>query len=94
MRSLGKTLLAFALLHFVTYSKGKFACYSRYLLTSYFCIPVPYNEEDIFFGVLVLHLRSQQVNPANLEPGLPPWKVFLLHQEGGSGGCRLGGLMP
>ena len=23
---------------------------SRYLLTSYFCIPVPYNEKDIFFG--------------------------------------------
>ena len=28
--------------------------YSRYLLTSCFCIPVPYNEKDIFFGVLVL----------------------------------------
>jgi len=25
-----------------------------YLLTSYFCIPVPYNEENIFFCVLVL----------------------------------------
>ena len=25
-----------------------------YVLTSYFCIPVPYNEKDIFFGVLVL----------------------------------------
>ena len=23
-------------------------------MTSYFCIPVPYNEKDIFFGVLVL----------------------------------------
>ena len=23
-------------------------------LTSYFCIPVPYNEKDIFFGVLVI----------------------------------------
>ena len=29
-------------------------CYSRYLLTSYFCIPVPYDEKDIFLGVLVL----------------------------------------
>ena len=48
--SLGKTLLAFALLH----SKAKFACYSRYFLTSYFCIPVPYNEKDIFFFILVL----------------------------------------
>ena len=34
-------LLAFDLLCF--YSKAKFACYSRYLLTSYFCIPVPYD---------------------------------------------------
>ena len=32
------------------YSKAKFACYSRYLLTSYFCIPVPSDEKDIFFG--------------------------------------------
>ena len=23
-------------------------------MTSYFCIPVPHNEKDIFFGVLVL----------------------------------------
>ena len=42
---------------FILYSKAKFACYSRCFLTSYFCIPVPYNEKDIFFvcgGVLVL----------------------------------------
>ena len=44
-------LLAFALLHFVLLSK--FAFYSRYLLTSYFCIPIPYYEKDIFW-VLVL----------------------------------------
>ena len=42
----GKTLLAFALLHFVL--KAKLVCYSRYLLTSYFCVPVPYDEKDIF----------------------------------------------
>ena len=35
-------------------SKAKFACYSRCFLTTYFCIPVAYNEKDIFFGVLVL----------------------------------------
>ena len=34
--------------------QAKFAYYSRYLLTSYFCIPVPYDENDIFFLVLVL----------------------------------------
>ena len=39
---------------FVLYSKAKFSCYSRYLLTSYFCILVPHNEKDIFFLVLVL----------------------------------------
>ena len=46
---------AFALLHF--YSKAKVACNSRYLLTSYFCIPVSYKEKDIFFFlVLVLEV--------------------------------------
>ena len=39
---------------FILYSKAKFAYYSRCLLTSYFCIPVPYDEKDIFLGVLVL----------------------------------------
>ena len=34
----------------VLYSKAKLTCYSRYLLTSYFCIPVPYDEKDIFGG--------------------------------------------
>ena len=46
--SLGETLLAFALLHFVP------QCQTWYLLTSYFCIPVPYNEKNIFFLVLGL----------------------------------------
>ena len=46
---LAKTLLAFALLHSVL--QAKFVYYSRYLLTSYFCIPVPYDEKDIFLGV-------------------------------------------
>ena len=35
---------------FILNSKAKFACYSRYLLISYFCISFPYNEKDIFFG--------------------------------------------
>ena len=39
---------------FIPHSKAKFVCYSRCFLTSYFCIPVPYNEKDIFFRVLVL----------------------------------------
>ena len=39
---------------FIPHSKAKFACYSRCFLTSYFFFPVPYNEKDIFFGVLTL----------------------------------------
>ena len=31
---------------FILYSRVKFACYSRYLLTFYFCIPVPYDEKE------------------------------------------------
>ena len=38
---------------FIVYSKAKLAFFSRYLLTSYFCIPIRYNEKNIFW-VLVL----------------------------------------
>ena len=48
----GRTLIAFALLHSVL--QDQITCYSRCFLTFYFCIPVPYNENDIFWGVLVL----------------------------------------
>ena len=49
--SLDKTLLDFVLLHFV--SKAQTCYYFRYLLTSYFSVPVPCDEKDIFL-VLVL----------------------------------------
>ena len=39
------------LLCFILNSKAKLACYPRCLLTSYFCIPVPYDEKDRLFGV-------------------------------------------
>jgi len=39
---------------FILYSKAKLACYSRYLLTSYFCLPIHYDEKDIFFGVILV----------------------------------------
>ena len=51
VHSLGKIQLASALLHFVF--QGQICLYSRCFLTSFFCIPVPYNEKDIFL-VLVL----------------------------------------
>ena len=57
MCSFDKTLLA--LICFILYSKAALACYSRYLLTAYFCIPVNFAFRFIpvkrtFLGVLVL----------------------------------------
>ena len=55
--------LCYPLSCFTLYSKAKLACYSKYLLTSYVCIPIPYDEKDIFLGVLEgvvgLHRTSQ-----------------------------------
>ena len=48
----GKTLLTFALLLFVL--QGQTFLLFMCLLTSYFCIPITYEEKDIFFWVLVL----------------------------------------
>ena len=45
---LGKTLLVFALLH--SMFQGQIFLLLQCLLTSYFWIPVPYNEKDIFWG--------------------------------------------
>ena len=56
---------------FILYSKAKFACYSRYLLTSYFCIPVPYDDKGIFLLLVLEVLVSlhRTVQPFNfIEP--------------------------
>ena len=37
-------------LEWVAIAFSEFVCYSGYLLTSCFCIPVPYNEKDNFLG--------------------------------------------
>ena len=50
---------------FILYPKAKFACYPRYFLTSYFCIPVPYNEKGISFWVLVLEGLIVFIEPFN-----------------------------
>ena len=47
--SLKKTILAFALLHFVL--QGQTWYYFGVSLASYFCILIPNDEKDIFFGV-------------------------------------------
>ena len=49
---LGKTLLAFALLHFVLQSQT--CLYSRCLLTSYFCLHISYDEKDILMLLLLV----------------------------------------
>ena len=36
---------------FILYSKAKVACYSRFFLTSYFCIPIPMMKRTYYFGV-------------------------------------------
>ena len=45
------TKLCYPLPYFILYSKAKLACYLMYLLASYFCIPIPYDESTYFFGV-------------------------------------------
>ena len=50
---------------FILYSKAKFACYSRCFLTSYFCIPVPYNEKDIFFECKFQKVLQVFIEPLN-----------------------------
>jgi len=49
--SLYRTLLAFALFHSVLQGQ---ICLLLQVFLNIFCIPVPYSEKDIFFGVLVL----------------------------------------
>jgi len=48
VHSFGKNLLAFALLHSVL--QGQICLLLQVFLDSYFCILVPNNEKDIFFG--------------------------------------------
>ena len=50
---------------FIPHSKAKFACYSRCFLTSYFCIPVPYNEKVIFFGCQFQKALQVFIEPFN-----------------------------
>ena len=52
MCSLGKTLSAFDLLHFVL--RGQIFLLLQVALNFLLLHPVPYNEKDIFFEVLVL----------------------------------------
>jgi len=48
---------------FILYSKAKLACYSRYLLTSYFCIPVPDDERTSFLVLVLKGLAEKAMAP-------------------------------
>ena len=64
---------------FILYSKAKVACYSRYLLTYYFCIPVPYDEKDFFFFMLVLECLVSLHRTVQLQL---LWHQWLWHRLG------------
>ena len=70
--------------HFILYPKTKLACYSMYLLTSYFCISVPYDEKVIFFSVSYRRsCRSSQNHSASaslaLAVGAQTWLTVTLN---------------
>ena len=82
VHSLGKTLLAFSLLHFVL--QGQTACYSRYLLTSYFCISIPMMKRTSIFGVSSRRSCRSSHNPSTsassaLVVGTQSWIIVILN---------------
>ena len=62
MSSLGKTLLAFDLLHFVL--QGQIYLLLQVSLDVLACIPTPYDEENAFFGVI--SRRSSRIGQLQL----------------------------
>ena len=81
--SLNKTLLAFALLHFVL--QGQTCCYSRYLWTSYFCILVLMMKRTSF-RVCVSSRRSYRSSKIQstsaslaLVVGAQTWIIVMLN---------------
>ena len=61
---------------FILYSKTKLASYSRCLLTFYFCIPVPYDEKDIFFQCWFQKVFQVFIEQFNLRFfGLTGWGI-------------------
>ena len=65
---------------FILYAKAKLACYSRYFLISYFCIPVPYNEKDVFLNVSSRRsCRSSQNHSTSASSALIGWGIDLAY---------------
>ena len=71
--SLGKTLFAFALLQSVL--QGQICLLLQVFLDFLICIPVPYNEKDIFFGC-----QFQKVSASSaLLVGAQTWITLILN---------------
>ena len=74
-----------SLLCSILYSKTQPACYSRNLLTSCFCISVPYDEKDIFFGglqfqkVLQVFIELFNISSSTLVVGAQTWITVILN---------------
>ena len=80
--SLGRTLLAFALLH--SGLQGQICLLLQVdTLTSFFCIPAPYNEKDIFLGCSRRSCRSSQNHSTSassaLLVGAQTWITVILN---------------
>ena len=60
-------------------SKVNLTCYLRYILTSYLCISIPYDEKDIFFLVLVL---EGVVGPLRTNELQLLWHQWFGHSHG------------
>ena len=58
------------MLCFIFYSKAKLACYSRSVLTSYFCIPVPYDSASQVALMVNLIANAGDVRNEGSIPGL------------------------
>ena len=68
---------------FVLYSKAKLACYSRYLLTSYFCISIPYDENNIFFWCCFQKVLQVFIEPFNISFfRISGWSIDLFYHDG------------
>ena len=59
--------LCYPLPCFILYSKIKFAGYSSYFLTSYFCITVPYNEKILFWVGVQISSSYEDIDQIGIE---------------------------
>ena len=62
---------------FILFSKAKFACYSSYFMTFYFCIPVPYDGKDICIRALLFYSYSKTMITKKINHLLGPQLINI-----------------